>query len=95
MSKFRDWQATRKEISLQQLRENSPTMIRELDVDEFVPDEIFSYDSVCGYGKEIYIARQGCRFASAINGEFFSSELLEILEMRLFLWAYGLSDDSF
>jgi hypothetical protein len=87
MSKFRDWQETRKEISLQRLEELHPGASDTFGYDEAPPEKIFEYEGDC------WISQQndgdGSYFWTFIERDDYASEDIEMLEMRLFLWVNG------
>lgn len=86
MSDFREWQKTRKEISLQQLEEFFPGTCEQFAFGEAPPEKIFWYRG------DVWITQQndgaGSYFWLYIERDDYTSEDLEILEMRMYLWAY-------
>ena len=84
MSKFREWQETRKEISLQQLEEFFPGTCEQFGFDEVPPEKILWYRG------DVWIAQQNDGVSSYFWVYFerdeYTSQDLEIPEMRLYLW---------
>ncbi len=92
MSAFKEWQQTRKEVSLQQLEDSFPGTSETFGFDEAPPEKIFSYEG------DAWITQQsdgsGCYFWTFIEKVEYSCENVEPLEMRLFLYCLD-EDQSF
>lgn len=86
MSKFRDWQNSRKEVSFEYFKEMYPNSASFLESQEFPIGQVFIYrDST-------WIAEQDRGFISAyytyIRDHYEGNENMEILEMRQYLYQY-------
>lgn len=85
MVTFAEWQQTRKEISLQQLEEMYAGTSETFGFNEAPPEKIFEYDG----GAWITQQRdgEGSYFWTFIERDDYTSEDVETLEMRLFLYS--------
>ena len=86
-SKFRDWQESRKEISYKEFAEKYPNSARFIASEDFHVERIFVYRDGTWIVKRSY-NKSWPHFLAYISNEFHSSEDMEMIEMRQYLYQY-------
>lgn len=89
-SKFIDWVETRREISLDEFEQKFPGAVDNYELDEAPPEKIFIYEG------DVWIAllnhssdKQEVHFFwTFIERDEYTSDDIEDLELRLYLWAH-------
>lgn len=82
-SGFRDWQATRKVISLEEFAQKFPDIYKDWELEQSPPECIFLY-----HGDHWILESEPRNFQLHIERDEWNEFCLEIQEMRLFLWCW-------